>query len=410
VAGLLLLLPSFTYRAPDFVEAARRLKVDLVVASDRPQALRGIMGDRALVLDPRRPDAAVRAVTALARRRPLDAVVAVDDQGVELAALVAQALGVAHNPVSAVAATRDKAAMRAALGRARVPQPGWRLVEERDGAAGVTAAVRALGPPCVLKPVGLSASRGVIRVDDAAAAPAVAERVRAIARDGGQGDAPILVEGYVGGPEVAVEALLRAGELSVLAVFDKPDRLEGPFFEETIYVTPSRLPAPSLAAVTERVAEATTALGLSGGPVHAELRVQAEGAVVVELAARSIGGLCSRALRFGLGMSLEEVILRHALALPLAGLVRESAASGVMMLPIPEAGTLVAVRGQAAARAVPGIAGLEITIPRGRPVVPLPEGDRYLGFLFARGATPEAVEAALRGAHACLRLDIRAAA
>ncbi|HMC53184.1 MAG TPA: ATP-grasp domain-containing protein [Acidimicrobiales bacterium] len=407
---LLLLLPSSTYRAADFLEAARRLRVELVVASERPQALRGVMGDRAVVLDPNRPEEAVQAAVALAARRHVDAVVAVDDQGVELAARVAEALGVAHNPVAAVAATRHKGVMRQALERAGVPQPEWRLVDPAEGAAGVARAVTSLGPPCVVKPVSLAASRGVIRVDDAAGASAVADRVRGIARAAGHPDEPLLVESYVPGPELAVEALLLQGELRVLAVFDKPDPLEGPYFEETIFVTPSRLPAPTGAAVTARVADAAAALGLSGGPVHAELRVPGGRPVVVELAARSIGGLCSRALRFGLGMSLEEVILRHALAMPLAGLVRESAASGVMMLPIPAAGTLVAVRGQAAARAVPGIRGLEITIPRGRTVVPLPEGDRYLGFLFARGASPHDVEAALREAHACLRLDIRRAA
>ena len=407
---MLLLLPSFTYRAPDFVEAARRLKVDVVVASDRPQALRSIMGDRAVVLDPRRPTEAVEAAVDLARGRPIDAVVAVDDQGVELAARVADALGVSHNPVAAVAATRNKGTMRAALDGAGVPQPRWRLVSAEEGPAGVVAAVSALGPPCVVKPVSLSASQGVIRVDGVGGTAAVAERVWSIARDAGRGDAPLLVEGYVDGPEVAVEGLLRGGELHVLAVFDKPDPLEGPYFEETIYVTPSRLPSTTAAVLTGCVADAAAALGLSGGPVHAELRVPDGRPVMLELAARSIGGLCSRALRFGLGMSLEEVILRHALGLPLAGLVRESVASGVMMLPIPEAGTLVAVRGQAAARAVPGIAGLEITIPRRRPVVPLPEGDRYLGFLFARGSTAEVVEGGLREAHACLRVDIRAAA
>jgi biotin carboxylase len=410
VARLLLLLPSSTYRALDFVTAARRLKVDLVVASERPQALAGLMADRALVLDPRRPREAMDAVRDLARRRPIDAVVAVDDQGVELAARAAQELGVGHNPVAAVAATRHKGVMRDALDRAQVPQPEWRLLGPDQDASAAVGLVEELGPPCVVKPVSLSASQGVIRVDDPASAPVVVQRVRAIARAAGQGDAPLLVERYVPGPEVAVEALLRGGELHVLAVFDKPDPLTGPYFEETVYVTPSGLSDPALDAVGRCVARAASALGLSEGPVHAELRAGEQGPVMIEVAARSIGGLCSRALRFGLGMSLEEVILRHALGLPLAGLVRESGASGVMMLPIPEAGTLVAVRGQAAARAVPGVAGLEITIPRGRPVVPLPEGDRYLGFVFARAATPDAVEAALREAHACLRLDIRAAA
>ena len=219
-------------------------------------------------------------------------------------------------------------------------------------------------------------------------------------------DGPILAERYVPGTEVAVEALMRAGELEVLAIFDKPDPLEGPYFEETIYVTPSRLPASELRRVEGLTAAAAAALGLREGPVHAEVRLDGGRAWVLELAARSIGGLCSRALRFGAGISLEEVILRHALALPLGPHVRERAAAGVMMLPMRRAGTLREVRGIEAARAVLGVQDVRITIPRGRPVVPLPEGDRYLGFVFARGETPEQVEAALRRAHAALEVVV----
>ena len=208
------------------------------------------------------------------------------------------------------------------------------------------------------------------------------------------------------GIEIAVEGLLRDGQLAVLAVFDKPDPLEGPYFEETIYVTPSRLPAETLGRAEIVTARACAAIGLVEGPIHAEVRVDADRVHVIEVAARSIGGLCARTLRFGAGIALEELVLRHALGMPLDGIQREPGASGVMMLPIPEAGTLQEVRGQDAARAVPGVTGLEITIPRGRPVVPLPDGDRYLGFVFARGDTPEAVEASLRSAHTALTVEI----
>jgi biotin carboxylase len=257
--------------------------------------------------------------------------------------------------------------------------------------------------PAVLKPVALSASRGVIRADDPAAARAAEARIRSILADAGEDpDGPILAETYEPGVEVAVEALLRGGELEVLAVFDKPDPLEGPYFEETIYVTPSRLPADHVRLVEETAEAAARALGLREGPVHAELRLDGDHVRMLELAARSIGGLCSRALRFGAGISLEEVILRHALGLPLGDHVRERGASGVMMLPIRRAGTLREVRGVDAARAVPGVSDVRITIAPGRPVVPLPEGDRYLGFAFARAETPAEVEAALRAAHAAL--------
>jgi biotin carboxylase len=383
-------LPSATYRAPDFLDAAGRLGAEVVVGSEHRQALSESMGDRAVTLTLGQPERAAAQIEELHARAPLDAIVAVDDGGTRAAALAGQRLGLRANPPEAVARARDKRAMRAALAEAGVAQPAF-----GDDPTQV-------GFPCVLKPLTRSGSQGVIRADNAEEAAEAAVRIRAIL---GDPEAELLVERFVPGEEVAVEGLLSDGELEVLAVFDKPDPLDGPYFEETIYVTPSRKPPAVLAEVHAATARAAAALGLREGPVHAEMRVGSE-VTVLELAARSIGGLCSRSLRFGLGVSLEEVILRHALGLPPEHLRREERASGVMMLPIPRAGTLNEVRGQDEARAVEGIAGLEISIARGKPVVPLPEGDRYLGFMFAKAGTPEQVEAALRQAHAKLDVDI----
>jgi biotin carboxylase len=393
VPRALLLLPTATYRAADFVAAARALGVEVVVASEEAPLLAATMGDRAVTVPLDDPDQAARVIEALDARSPIDAVVAVDDQGVVVAAQAGERLGFPHNPPDAVARTRDKAAMRDALAAAEVPQPRYARLAAPDDLPDV-------GWPRVVKPTRSSASRGVIRADDPAGAVAAARRAAAIT---GQ---PLLVEQYVPGVEVAVEGLLRGGELTVLAVFDKPDAMEGPYFEETIYVTPSRLAEETLASVRRVAADAAGALGLTEGPVHAELRVHEGRVSVLEVAARSIGGLCARSLRLGAGISLEEVILRHALQLPIEDLTREPQASGVMMLPIPRSGTLVAVRGQDDARAVPGIVGLEVTIPRGRAVLALPEGDRYLGFLFARAPDPAGVEDALRRAHARLTVEI----
>ena len=405
VSRVLLLLPSGTYKAPDFLDAAGRLGVDVVVASETEQTLADAMGDRALVVDLSDPPASAAKITALAARSPLDAVVAVDDQGLLIAALAAEKLGLPANPPEAVARTRNKAAMRAALAAASQSlQPSFRVVGPGDG---VVAAAEAVGWPVVVKPVSLSASRGVIRADDPAEAKAAAVRIRTILDgDGHPADEPIVVEQYVPGEEVAVEGLLRAGELEVLAVFDKPDPLTGPYFEETLYVTPSRLPDAVQAGIGRAVSAASAAIGLREGPVHAELRIDPHGRPwILEVAARTIGGLCARTLRFAAGVTLEELVLRHALHLPIDPR-RERLAAGVMMLPIPAAGRLVAVRGQEEARAVPHITALEIAIPIGGHVEPLPEGARYLGFLFARAQSPAEVESALRTAHALLDVDI----
>jgi biotin carboxylase len=272
--------------------------------------------------------------------------------------------------------------------------------------------------PCVLKPLVLSASRGVIRADDAAGFVTAFARVAAILADPevralGEGTEQILVEDFVPGTEVALEGLLTDGILTVLALFDKPDPLDGPFFEETIYVTPSRLPEATQRTITEVTARAALALGLTDGPIHAELRLRSAGAapapapMVLELAARSIGGLCSRTLRFGTGLTLEDIILRRALDLPIASLERERAAAGVMMIPIPRAGVLEKVTGLEVAGAMPQVEDVTISAHPGETLVPLPEGHRYLGFIFARAATPAEAEQALRAAHAALDFVIR---
>jgi biotin carboxylase len=285
---------------------------------------------------------------------------------------------------------------------AGLPCPRFEVFSVHDDPAAVAARVRY---PCVVKPVMLAASRGVIRADDADGFVAAYRRVAAILqapdvaerRDHAAG--LIMAEDFIPGPELALEGVLTAGELKVLALFDKPDPLDGPYFEETLYVTPSRLPPEGQRAVAETIAASARALGLCHGPVHAELRINRDGVWPIEIAPRSIGGLCSRTLRFGTGLSLEELILRHAAGASVAELTRERRAAGVLMIPIPGAGILRDVRGVGAARSVEGIEGVEIGIPRGARLVPLPEGHRYLGFIFARGDTPEEVESALREAH-----------
>ncbi len=332
-----------------------------------------------------------------------------------VAAAAAEQLGLAHNPPDAVRRSRDKAQSRAAFAAAGLATPTFEVHSALLDAPALAALAAATRYPCVLKPLERSGSQGVIRADSPAELVAAFGRIARIlgcdadSLPSGEGPQPkILVEDFIPGVEVAVEGLLRGGQLEVLAVFDKPDALDGPFFEETLLVTPSRLSLDRQATVEDVVAQATQALGLREGPVHAELRLNDRGTWLLEVAARSIGGLCARTLRFGAGVSLEELILRHAAGIELPPHQREVAASGVLMLPITRAGRLREVRGQAAATAVAHIEGLSITVPHGEMIVPLPEGDRYLGFLFARAPTPEKVESALREAWSALDVVIEA--
>jgi biotin carboxylase len=405
---LLLLIPTRSYRTEDFVAAAGKLGVDMVVASERPNTFEADFPDHLLTLDFADPAKAAARVVELARRQPIDAVVPVDDQTTVVGAAIAEALGLRASPVGAVAATRNKLRMREALRRAGIPSPPYACFTLTDDPG---AAARTVAYPCVLKPTILSMSRGVIRADGPEEFVAAFHRIAGILRTPevagqGAGAEEILVEGFVPGREVAVEGLLVDGHLHVLALFDKPDPLDGPFFEETLYVTPSRLPEATQQAIAGATRRAAHALGLTEGPVHAELRVNEAGPWIIELAARSIGGICSRTLRFGTGLTLEDIILRHALRLDIASLERERQPAGVLMLPIPRAGILRETRGEAAARAVAGIEEVTISAHRGQELVPLPEGTRYLGFVFARAGTPEQVEVALREAHRRLEFEI----
>lgn len=399
---LLLLVPTTSYRVGDFLDAAHGLGAEVAVGSDQPQVLES--HGRTVCVDFRDLDEGVRQIVAYAGRYPLLTIVATDEETTLLAALASRELGLAHNTPESVEAAGNKFRFRTALANSGLKAPGFSLLSTADDPQRLADGVVF---PGVLKPLAMSASRGVIRVDGREEFIAAFHRIKGILeQDGRGGDSHILAEEYVPGREVALEGLLSGGRLRVLALFDKPDPLEGPFFEETIYVTPSRLSRREQDAVADTAATAVAALGLTDGPIHGEFRLNDGGVWIIDLAARSIGGLCARTLRFGAGIRLEEIILRHALGMEAAVGDRESDAAGVMMIPIPEAGTLSRADGLKAARSVPGVEDVTITIARGQIVTPLPEGSRYLGFIFARGDTPSAVEAALREAHGRLRFII----
>ena len=384
------LLPSTTYRAADFVRAAEGLGIDLIVASENPPPFD--MGDRYVQVDCSRPERAAETLIRVGEQTPIDGVIAADDAGVVVAALTGQKLGLRANAPDAAEATRDKALQRAALRAAEVPQPRFALVQAHDSAPD---AVAAIGYPLVVKPLDRSAGQGVIRVDRPEDLAPALNRARSIVG----ASAPLLFEELMEGDEVALEGIVRDGELTTLAIFDKPDAANGPFFPETILVTPTDL-EPDVITECERVAAAALrAIGITHGPVHVEMMVDAGRVRVIEVAARSIGGLCSRSLNFGLlGTTLEALILRNAMGLEKPELRREQTASGVLMIPIPRPGRFVTVRGLDRVRQGAHISAIDITTTVGSLVEPPPEGDRYLGFVFARAPERHQVVSALREA------------
>ena len=396
-----LVLPSEGYRISDYIEAAARVDVEVIVATDAHHGLAEDMGAQLIPIDFSRPEDSARRIAGA--RPHIDAVVPIDDRGVAIAAGAAALRNLAHNAPEAIASTSDKATMRASLSGV-VNQPDFAVVEQD---ADIAALAQGLGSSVIVKPVGLAGSIGVIRVDDSAGLTQAVDRVRSIQSEHGfPEDHRVLVETYVDGVEVAVEGLITNGDWDTLAIFDKPDLLTGPYFPETHYVTPSRLTTATLDTITHAARKAATHLGIRQGPVHAEFRVTPDGEIVLlELAARAIGGLCGRALRFGLNeTSLEELILRNAVGERVRGTRLAPGASGVSMIPVPRGGMFEGIDGTDGALAVQHVTRVDVSGIAGRPVRPLPEESTYLGFVFARASDPADVEAALRFAGA--QLDV----
>jgi biotin carboxylase len=398
---VLLLLPATGYANQDFIAAAARLDIELVACADYCRRLAPIWGLPPLMSVPfDRPDAAVpRVLRALTQT--VDAVLAVDDHGTALAARLRGALKLPGNLPEAVATLTDKLRFRQLQQAIALPCPAFAKVDDDDAEAAV-----ALRFPLVVKARRLNASRGVIRVDNARQLARALKRVRRIQARAQRNQDDLLVERFIPGVEVALDGVLVDGALQVLAVFDKPDPLDGPYFEETLFVTPSRLPAATQSELAAAVQRACAASGVTEGVVHAEARINDAGVWLLEIAPRGIGGLCGRVLAATLGMGSAEIVLRHAIGLPLPQQANGTAA-GVMRIPVPASGILQGVDGIDVARAVPHITGIEITARPGELVAPPPESASYLGFIFSRAATPADAEAALRSAHAALGVRIQ---
>jgi biotin carboxylase len=406
---VLLLLPTTGYRNSDFLAAAKKLGVEIVAAANYCHQLApswGLSPIMALHFD--RPEQAADTVLREMNGIP-DAVLAVDDSGVELAAMLSERLGLPGNPAQAVRRMRDKLAFRRLLQEREFLCPEFHHLSTGEDARKL---IPELKFPVVVKARRLSGSRGVIRADDPEELMRAVNWVRAIQTraDRDARELGLIIEDFIPGREYALEGSLQRGELTTLALFDKPDPLDGPYFEETLYITPSRLQEALQDRIHQEVARACRAAELMTGPVHAEARVNNQGIWILEVAARSIGGLCGRVLTHLLGMSLEELILRQVVAespptaLPIAA---EGGAAGVMMIPIPRRGIYRGLEGFTAAQSVHGVTGLVITVEPGQIIAPPPDGASYLGFIFARGASPADAEMALRIAHRRLYFDIR---
>jgi predicted ATP-grasp superfamily ATP-dependent carboligase len=413
---LLLFAGKLGYQTRSLDEAARKLGVDVVFVTDRCHQLDDPWNDRAIAVHFEPPDAAAYGVLESVRGsgQTIDGILAFGDRPAITAAHVARGLGLEYNHPAAVEACRSKLRMREIFRDAGLRGPWFRAVALQPAPE---PALLGISYPCVLKPVSLSASQGVIRANTRDEFVAAADRIRKLlaspeilaTREPNLDQ--VIVEGYITGREVAVEGLVTEGQLRILAIFDKPDPLEGPFFEETIYVTPSRLAESELLYVERCARDSIRSLGLSYGPVHAEFRVNEQGVWPLEVAPRPIGGLCARALQFqnagqGERIGLEEFLLRRAVGLPGGDWPRERQASGVMMIPVPQSGILQSVSGEEQARSVSGITEVQISARLHDYIAAWPEGSSYLGFLFARAETSEEVEHALRAAHAKLQFTI----
>lgn len=397
---ILLISPPESYRIQPYIRAAHSLNVEVLLASEGEWAIShpDSAGINIPLHDQQR---ALGLLENSAQQHHIDAVIGTDDSTLELAARLAKRIGLQQNNPTAVRLARRKDLSRSCLQQAGIPVPEFTLID--CSAEQPVVKEPEFGFPCVIKPLALSASRGVIRADSVTELESGVQRCLNILSE--QTDSyeknHLLLEEFIPGREFALEGMLGQEGLEVLAIFDKPDPLDGPYFEETYYISPARISSSERDSIIEVVNQACGAYGLSSGPVHAECRLNESGAWLIELAARTIGGLCSRLLHFGTGYSLEQLVLSNALGIPLPS-HEASGAAGVLMLPIRQAGVLRRVEGVMKAEKIPYIDEIEITLRDGYRVFPLPEGSSYLGFVFSSAPNADTVEMALRQANALL--------
>ena len=405
MSRLLILLPTTSYRVKDFLKAANKLGVEVTIGSNEQNVLNAFQPKQTLRIDFKELKSSVQAIQDYHKKYTIISILGVDEETSLVAAKAAEELNLPHNSFESVKTTSDKFLFRKKLKECDLLTPNFLCLNPDTEAKTFSTKV---DYPCVLKPVKRSGSQGVIRANNAAEFLSSHQIISSLAPD-----EDIIVEDFLPGQEVALEGVLIEGKLTTLAIFDKPDPLDGPYFEETLYVTPSRHPTSVQDELRALVQQAASSIGLKEGPIHAEMRlrhnerfVNDRGPWLIELAARSIGGLCSRSLNFDGNRSLEELIIAHSLNQPLGNTERENCASGVMMIPIPKTGNLTSIGGELEARATKHVIDLQITMKIGQKLFALPKGNEYLGFIFAKASTPEEVEATLRQAHSKLQFNI----
>ncbi len=396
---LLLIAHPNSYRIAPYIKAANRMGVNVTVASEGKHSLISeIASGLHITFD--QPRQTVATILQAHKQTPFSGILGSDDHTVELAAMVAELLQLPHNSPRAAFCSQRKDIARAELALSACPVPLHCLIDLQQP---LQKQMAGLPWPCVIKPLNMSASRGVIRADNEAAFMAACQRIKPIIQEN-QHDFTrhhVLVEEYIDGVEIAFEGYLHNAQLHPITIFDKPEPLIGPFFEETIYVTPSRLEADLQAKILQRVQQACDAYGLTTGAVHAECRIDERDIWILEVASRTIGGDCARMLD-NKNFSIEELAISLAIDAPIKAELPDQA-RGVMMIPIKEKGLLKRVEGLLAARDVPHIDQVEMIIPPGHEMIPLPEGNQYSGYIFASGQTPEQVTAAIKQAYAKLK-------
>lgn len=398
---LLVILPANTYRAQRFLEAARKLGVDVFIATDSdfspPDPSNSVI-DGISFCDPKE---AGRQIADIIRHQGPMSVLAVDEAAVEVAEWTRVALGLIDHPNSGILATRDKRELRQRLRENNISQPKtFDILELEQGRGEIPF-------PVVVKPSKGSGSIGVTKAQNQQELTKSLITVQDVIAKMTISNQCIVVEEYIPGVEFAVDILVTDGKLHVLVIFEKPDPLVGPFFAETIYVTPPHLTDSQLEALHSVIQKCIRALSINNGPLHLELRLtSANDWVPIDIASRSIGGNCSNALAFASNTSLEELIIQNALGLEVINTQRERRASGVYMIPAETLGTLVAVHGVEAALKVRFVEDIQITVKPGTKTVPLPFDNQYLGFIFAKAPGAKTVEKALRTARALLEIEV----
>ena len=378
---LLLVIPENSYKSNDFVVAAEKLGIDFLIITDSEQ-VSSKFSDTVII---NKFDAELNK-NNLKKLKDVTHVLPVDHSALKFSGYLVDLLEVKGNKLESINLSMNKYESRKIFNSLLDIKVNNEIIKNIDD---VNTFINKNGTS-VLKPIYGTASKSVLKINNVEKNK---EQIEKLMQD--CFDQDLVIEEYIDGKEYALEGTIINSELKKIVIFDKPVEYKHPYFEESIYITPSELSSEAEKRVVSIVDKACKKIGLEDGPVHVEFKINENQIFIIEINPRMIGGLCSRCLSFGLfKVSLEEIILHAFMNNELKNIELLNNYVGVLMIPTPKSGKFISINKEELEK-IPNISNVEITVPEGSDLLEPPYGDKYLGFAFSQGIDKKTVNESL---------------